>query len=82
MTLQTPHHLTLRPSLCITALHPHLKKVLMGQVITRVQLKYQYVINPSLSPSVGVDAQKEEELDEQKSAPIDTHQRPHVPISC
>lgn len=52
--------------------------MLVREVVPRVDLEDEDVVDSGLSPSVGVDAQEEDELDEQETAPIDAHHRPHV----
>lgn len=59
----------------------HLKQVLVREVVSGIDLKDQDVVDSSLSPSVSVDAQQEEELDQQETAPIDPHQGPHVLVA-
>lgn len=59
-------------------LFSHLKQVLVREVVSWIDLKDEDVVDSSLSPSIGVDAQQEEELDQQETAPIDPHHRPDV----
>lgn len=59
-------------------LHSDLKQVLVWEVVAGIDLEDEDVVDSSLSPSVRVDAQQEEELDQQEAAPVDPHQRPHV----
>lgn len=58
--------------------HPHLKQVLVWQVVAGIDLEDEDMVDPGLSPPVRVDAQQEDELDQQEAAPVDPHQRPHV----
>lgn len=60
------------------SLQSDLKQVLVRQVVSRVDLKDEDVVDARLSPSVRVDAQEEDELDQQEPAPVDAHHRPHV----
>lgn len=50
----------------------------MREVVSRIDLKNEDVVDSGLSPSVRVDAQEEDKLDQQETAPIDAHHRPHV----
>lgn len=50
----------------------------MREVVSWIDLKDEDVVDSSLSPSIGVDAQQEEELDQQETTPIDPHHRPDV----
>ncbi len=50
----------------------------MREVVSGIDLEDEDVVDSGLSPSVSVDAQQEEELDQQETAPIDPHQRPDV----
>ena len=50
----------------------------MGEVVARVDLEDEDVVDPSVSPAVGVDAQQEEELDQQETAAVDPHQGPDI----
>lgn len=59
-------------------LQSHLKQVLVRQVVSRVDLKDEDVVDAGLPPSVRVDAQEEDELDQEEAAPVDAHHRPHV----
>lgn len=58
-----------------------LKQVLVWQVVPGVDLKDKNVVDSSLSPSISVDAQQEEELDQEETATVDPHQRPHSVIA-
>lgn len=60
------------------SLPSHLKQVLVRQVVSRVDLKDEHVVDAGLPPPVRVDAQEEDELDQQEAAPVDAHHRPHV----
>lgn len=55
-----------------------LKQVLVREVVSRIDLEDEDVVDSGLSPSVRVDAQEEDELDQQETAPVDAHHRPHV----
>lgn len=59
----------------------NLKQVLVWQVISRVNLKDEDMVDSILSPAVGVNPQQEEELDQQEAATIDAHQRPNVLVA-
>lgn len=50
----------------------------MREVVSGIDLKDEDMVDSGLPPSIRVDAQQEEELDQQETAPIDPHQRPHV----
>lgn len=52
--------------------------MLVREVVSRIDLKDEDMVDASLPPSVRVDAQEEDKLDQQETAPIDAHQRPHV----
>lgn len=52
--------------------------MLVREVVSGIDLEDEDVVDSGLSPSVSVDAQQEEELDQQETTPIDPHQRPHV----
>jgi len=56
----------------------NLKQVLVWQVVSGINLKNEDVVDSSLPPSVSVNTQQEEELDQQETTTIDPHQRPHV----
>lgn len=58
--------------------HSDLKQVLVWEIVSGVDLEDEDMIDSGLSPSVSVDAQQEEELDQQEATPIDPHQGPHV----
>lgn len=58
--------------------HSDLKQVLVWKVISGIDLKDEDMVDSGLSPSISVDAQQEEELDQQETASIDSHQRPDV----
>lgn len=55
-----------------------LKQVLVREVVSRIDLKDEDMVDAGLSPSIRVDAQEEDKLDQQETAPIDAHHRPHV----
>lgn len=55
--------------------------MLVREVVSGIDFKDEDMIDSSLSPSVGVNAQQEEELDQQETAPIDPHQRPHILVA-
>lgn len=55
-----------------------LKQVLVREVVSRIDLKDEDMVDAGLSPTIRVDAQEEDKLDQQESAPIDAHHRPHV----
>lgn len=59
-------------------LFPHLKQVLVWQVVARIDLEDEDMVDSGLSPPIRVDAQQEDELDQQEAAPIDPHQWPHI----
>lgn len=52
--------------------------MLVREVVARVQLEDEHVIDARLPPAIRVDAQQEEELDEQEASAVDPHQRPHA----
>lgn len=52
--------------------------MLVREVVPRVDLKDKHVVDSGLPPSVGVDAQQEDELDQQETAAVDPHQGPNV----
>lgn len=58
--------------------HSDLKQVLVWQVVSGIDLEDEDMVDSGLSPSVRVDAQQEEELDQQETTSIDPHQGPHV----
>lgn len=55
-----------------------LKQMLVGEVVSGIDLKDKDMVDSSLSPSIRVDAQQEDELDQQEAAAIDPHQWPNV----
>lgn len=59
-------------------LQPDLEQVLVREVVSRIDLKDEDMVDSGLSPSVRVDAQEEDKLDQQETAPIDAHHRPDV----
>lgn len=67
--------------MCLPVSHSDLKQVLVWKVVSRIDLEDKDMVDSRLSPSISVDAQQEEELDQQETAPIDPHQRPHVLIA-
>lgn len=50
----------------------------MREVVARIYLEDQHVVDSGLPPPVGVDAQQEDELDQQEAAAVDPHQWPNV----
>lgn len=54
--------------------------MLVGEVVAGVELEYEDMVDPCLSPAVGVYAEQEEELYQQEAASVDPHQRPHVMV--
>lgn len=55
-----------------------LKQMLVREVVARIDLEDKHVVDSGLPPSVGVDAQQEDELDQQETAAVDPHQWPNV----
>lgn len=55
-----------------------LKQVLVREVVSGIDLEDEDVVDSGLSPSVCVNAQQEDELDQQETTSIDPHQGPHV----
>lgn len=55
-----------------------LKQMLVREVVSRIDLKDEHVVDSGLPPPVGVDAQQEDELDQQEAAAVDPHQGPNV----
>lgn len=55
-----------------------LEEMLVGEVVSGIDLKDKDMVDSGLSPSIRVDAQQEDELDQQKAAAIDPHQWPNV----
>lgn len=68
------------PNLWTDSAFFYLKEMLMGQVAARVQLENEHVVDPSLPPAVGVNAQQEEELDKQEAAAVKANQGPDVTV--
>lgn len=52
--------------------------MLVREVVARIDLEDKHVVDSGLPPSVGVDAQEEDELDQQETAAVDPHQWPNV----
>lgn len=78
--LKTRGSQSLKETTTTVHLFPHsdLKKVLVWEVVSGIDLKDEDMVDSGLSPSVCVDAQQEDELDQQETAAIDPHQWPHV----
>lgn len=55
-----------------------LEQMLVGEVVSGIDLKDKDMVDSGLSPSIRVDAQQEDELDQQEAAAIDPHQWPNV----
>lgn len=68
------------PSFCYkkNISHSDLKQVLVREVISGIDFKDEDMIDSSFSPSISVNAQQEEELDQEETTPIDSHQRPDI----
>lgn len=52
--------------------------MLVREVVSGIDFKDEDMIDSGLSPSISVNAQQKEELDQQETTPIDPHQRPHI----
>lgn len=59
-------------------LQSDLKQVLVREVVSRVDLEDEDMVDSGLSPPIRVDPQEEDKLDQQETAPVDAHHRPHV----
>lgn len=53
----------------------------MREVVSGIDLEDEDMVDSGLSPSVCVNTQQEDELDQQETSSIDSHQGPHILVA-